>query len=221
MTRWLVGAAAAALAALLLIASASAQTPNEIEEEVLVSNTDVTASDVGFALWSQDLAQDFTTGSNLAGYRLSSIEISITTIGSNIDVPSVTLVSGSVSATDGTALAGPTSLTADATEFYEFTAPSNIILNGSTQYWIVVSHAGASGVDVRLNLTDYWDPQATDELVAADGWSIGDFTWWRELGSTGDFQWGGYVEPDQPSDATLDAPQAYLLKVTGSAVGGV
>lgn len=221
-TRLRGAAAAAALAAAavaLAAGGASAQTSKPTE--VLVSNTGIPTSDDNSPLWSQDLAQDFTTGSNPAGYRLSSITLSLTTAGSDIDVPSVKLARQASDGTGDVTLTGPASLNEDATQLYEFTAPADTILSASTQYWVVVQHGGPAGTHVSLNLTDAFDHRAADESVADVGWSIGDYTWSRDASLTGEFNWGGYVEPGQPSDRTRDASQAYLLSVKGSAVGGL
>lgn len=213
------GAAVALAVAAAAVALPAGSAQAQATTEVLVSNVALdNIGAVGSALWVQDVAQDFTTGSNPAGYTLTSIELSLTTVGTDIASPTVTLVNGSVDATDRTTLSNPSSLTADTTELYTFTAPSGTTLTSSTQYWVVVEH---DGDDVRINSTDYELSGATDEDTALAGWSIGDYTWFRGLEATDGFQWGGTVEPGQSSDATNEPPEAYLLKVTGTAVGGV
>lgn len=210
--------ASAAAVIALFVGGAQAQSTSK-PTEVLVSNTGIPADATGAALWSQDLAQDFTAGSNAAGYFLTQIELSLTTIGANIDAPTVTLVSGSPDATDGISLNGPASLVADMTQLYAFTAPSGTTLSSSTQYWVVVEHSEPRGTDVRLDATDSMDYRATDEPIADVGWSIGDYIWYS--GVTGGLVWGGEIEPGQPSEVTREDPGAFLLSVTGTAIGGV
>ena len=186
-------------------------------DEVLVSNVALdNTQPVGAAMWNQDLAQDFTTGSNPAGYRLSGVELSLTTIGTDVASPAVKLVSGSAHAEDAITLSGPDSLKQDTRQLYSYRAPADTILTSSTQYWIVVEHRGD---DVRLDATDEAaSSTSTAEDTSLAGWSIGDYTWWRSDASTGEFIWGGTVPSGQPSFITIDPPQAFLVRVNGTAV---
>lgn len=216
----------AVLAALALIVAAVSISPvvaqSQTATQVLVSNTAITNNDRGPALWVVDTAQGFTTGSNSAGYSLSSIKIKFKSTGSSLAAPTVKLVSGSVDATDGIALTGPSSLTADAYKLYEFTAPDNTTLTSSTKYWVVIESAATGGDDVAVGITTSPLPTATDEDTALPGWSIGDYPWLRRHDSTGSFEWSGRLDnPDKPSDGTFDPAQALVLSVHGTAIGGI
>ena len=62
----------------------------------MVSNTGIEGLEpLAANLSGQDYASDFTSGSNSAGYTLSSVKISLETIGDDIGPPTVRVVSGS------------------------------------------------------------------------------------------------------------------------------
>lgn len=205
--------AAAATLAAVLAASARAQ-----DATTLASNAEQSISSGGTNLLTLDAAQDITTGTNAAGYKLSSIDIWLKTDGENVTTPSVSLVSGSVHATDGVSLTGPASLVASTTRGYTFTAPANTTMSASTQYWIVIDGvSGTTGGTIFVAKTD-----STSEDTAADGWSIGDYTWIRDISSDDAFTWGGQIDDSDPDGrTTIYPPGAYLLSVEGFAIGGV
>ena len=220
LLRALAALAAAATVAAVLTGSARAQdaTPADDTETTLVSNGEQSIRSGGTNLLRLDAAQDITTGTNAAGYKLSSIDLWFWTHGENVTTPSVSLVSGSAHATDGVSLTGPASLVASTTRSYTFTAPANTTMSASTQYWIVIEGVpGTTGGDIFLVGTD-----STSEDAAAEGWSIGDYTWSRDVSSDGAFTWGGQIDDSDPAgQATLYPPGANLLSVEGVAVGGV
>ena len=170
-------------------------------DAILVSNTAERENDIG-ELSARDFAQGFTTGSHTAGYTIDSIELTLSTdSGTNHAVPIVKLVSGSAAHTGtATTLTGPTSLTANTTKDYTFTAPSGTTLAASTTYWAVVE-ASSGGNDVA------WSYTLTDEDTKQAGWSIADSRLARGVTSTGSF-----------SDVT--SGEAQMLRINGSFVTG-
>ena len=131
---------------------------------------------------SNDCTQPFTTGSNVAGYTLTSIEL---VLGSGragfVNPPTVKLFSGSATGTEEATFTGPTLLTPDQSgKAYTFTPSSSVTLSASTRYWIV-----AEGGSNHMNWND---TQETEESgTPAAGWSIGDNGGYRRANETGPF----------------------------------
>ena len=131
---------------------------------------------------SHDCTQPFTTGSNVAGYTLTSIEL---VLGSGrdgfVNPPTVKLFSGSATGTEEATFTGPTLLTPDQSgKAYTFTPSSSVTLSASTRYWIV-----AEGGSNHMNWND---TQETEESgTPAAGWSIGDNGGYRRANETGPF----------------------------------
>ena len=131
---------------------------------------------------SNDCTQPFTTGSNAAGYTLTSIEL---ILGSGrdgfVNPPTVKLFSGSATGTEEATFTGPTLLTPDQSgKAYTFTPSSSVTLSASTRYWIV-----AEGGSNHMNWND---TQETEESgTPAAGWSIGDNGGYRRANETGPF----------------------------------
>ena len=174
------------VAALLLLAASLASplfsTGGTAHAAVLVSN-------MGTRMWgactmgsSNDCTQPFTTGSNAAGYTLTSIEL---ILGSGrdgfVNPPTVKLFSGSATGTEEATFTGPTLLTPDQSgKAYTFTPSSSVTLSASTRYWIV-----AEGGSNHMNWND---TQETEESgTPAAGWSIGDNGGYRRANETGPF----------------------------------
>ena len=138
------------------------------------------------------LVQVFTTGTNAAGYTLTSVTIRVLSMGRQPSpVPTVTLHNVTVaggSVTLGTAVA---TLTTSATTVppgnnleETYTAPTDTALDPSTTYGIFVE-GGVNGNAI-------WGmvPTGTVDGTPAVGWSIGDYMATRAHDATGDFTVG-------------------------------
>ncbi|WP_419858624.1 SwmB domain-containing protein [Candidatus Palauibacter irciniicola] len=142
---------------------------------VLISNIDQSAV-FSTPLNLTDTAQPFTTGSNMEGYTLTSIEVKFgSSAPSGVSVKLATGVSASSAGTTVATLTNPSTLTAGNNTF---TAPAGTTLSRSTTYFVIVE--GSSGELRRTSST------AEDDGGAA-GWSVGDLRRQRSASSTGGF----------------------------------
>ena len=170
------------VAALLLLAALLASplfsTGGTAHAAVLVSNMETSMWSACTMGSSNDCTQSFTTGSNAAGYTLTSIELALGASGTN--PPTMKLFSGSATGTEEATFTGPTSLTAAASKAYTFTPSSSVTLSMSTQYW-VVGEGGSNHVN--------WSNirSADEDGTPATGWSIRDKYGYRSADSTGSF----------------------------------
>ena len=150
---------------------------NALTTEVLLSNIDQSTdsfSDFG----SQDLAQRFTTGTDVNGYTLSSVELQLT-LSVSTDFPTVKLFSGSANGTEIATLTPTSSVTTNDYTAYTFRAPAGIALTKETDYWIV----GENGAS--LWQTAGWN--TGEDATPAPGWSIHGKLETRSPDSTGAF----------------------------------
>ncbi len=163
---------------------------------MLVSNVGQTV--VGsLGLESNDAAQSFTTGTNAAGYTLTSIELSLETSTSNA-TPTVNLYSGSANGTEVSTFTGPATLGGGANAVnYTFTPSSTVTLGMSTTYW-VVAEGDTSWV---------WTTSTSEDGTSATGWGIGDNQESRSASSTSSFTVNTAGFPLQ-------------IRVNGTTVGG-
>ncbi len=181
------------VAALLLLAASLASplfsTGGTAHAAVLVSNMGnrmFAACAMGSSLHGggthihSDCTQSFTTGSNAAGYTLTSIELALGA-GLYTNPPTVKLFSESATGTVEATFTGPTSLTENtASEAYTFTPSSPVTLSMSTKYWVVAE--GGS------NFINWSNTESTDEDdTPATGWSISNKGGSRSADSTGSF----------------------------------
>ena len=119
-----------------------------ITPQALVSNLGQTTGGRNLLSTTYDVAQEFTTGHNGAGYTLSSIEVRLNDIGPvNTNYPTVKVFSGSANGTRVATLRAPSTDAANGHRNYTYTAPANVTLAGGTSYWVV--YEGSSG-DVSL-----------------------------------------------------------------------
>ena len=147
---------------------------------VLVGNSDKT--DAGQLQFNRDRGQGFTTGSNSAGYRLTSVEIA-----SNVTLASVANWDVSIALDGGTgpgstvtggALTEPAGLTTGIGN--SFTASGNgIDLAANTTYYVLID-LGAENTAAYLKSTK---DHGEDSNPAA-GWSIEDGSYLRATSST-------------------------------------
>ena len=141
--------------------------------DVLVSNTGQTSEN---NLTTQDRAQTFTTGTNSAGYVLSSIVIGYNDPEDDAFTASVwtTNSSGLPNTLKHLLTAPGTFSQADLT----FTAPANATLDASTTYTVKMERTSGS---LTFKRTSTINPN--EDSGAAAGWSIGD-TYHYDAGAT-------------------------------------
>ena len=115
-------------------------------------------------------AQRFDTGSNAAGYDLTSVEVEVVSIP---DTPADVTASIYSLARSGSprvevfGLANPATFSVGANVF---TAPSGATLSADTGYFVVVAYGGTDTTDFTLNLTSSDD----EDSGGATGWTIDD-----------------------------------------------
>ena len=150
--------------------------PEETEGVVtLVSNLDQPDSDQ--AGISNNIAQEFTTGSNEGGYILSSVDVvSADSEGDEFTASVCTATSGDVPSSTCTDLTSPDSF---ARGTLTFTALGNIVLAKDTDYFVVFNLGSNTVVFDRVG-------SDSEDAGAAAGWSIGD--------SYHDFRNGSWAE---------------------------
>ena len=136
------------------------------------------------SLRDYDVAQPFTTGTNAAGYTLTSIELrlEVPTSGTTPTAPTVKLYSGSATGTEVATLTGPATLDAAVKKDYTFTPSSIVGLSSSTTYWVVAENTNST-VTQRFYPTD----SDAEDATSATGWSISNTYERRDDESTGSF----------------------------------
>ena len=167
------------------------------EADVLVSNIDQPVASGSVDTSRLDIAQGFMTGASPSGnFALTSVNLKLAAGGTSPVVTVVTDNSGQPGSLHAT-LVPPASVVAGDNMF---TAPPGTTLDAGTPYFLVIS--GGTGVP-SLPFTS-----STDEVsdTDADDWTIGDFSRYRSIGATGDY--------DRSFNVIL------LISVNGTAVGG-
>ena len=145
-----------ALAMLLLTCAALLGSGTLARADVLVSNLEQSTS--GFLqITFFAVAQGFTTGSNSAGYILTSVEVGFGLVSGMVSVDNLTVVlrpeSSGAPGTDGVTLINPPSLSAHSAA--TFTAPAGTTLSASTKYYVVLSYTDSeSNRQVQLVPTE-------------------------------------------------------------------
>ena len=195
----------ALFAALALPATTQAQ-----EADVLVSNIDQPVASGSVNTMSLDIAQGFMTGASPSGnFALTSVNLKFAGGGTSPVVTVVTDNSGQPGSLHAT-LVPPASVVAGDNMF---TAPPGTTLDAGTAYFLAIS--GGTGVP-SLAYTS-----STDEVsdTDADDWTIANFSRYRSIGATGDYDResgvvllirvngteGGDTPPPPSTDATLSA----------------
>ena len=124
-----------------------------------------------------DRAQSFTTGSNIAGYKLTSVQIRFGTAGSVPD-HSVTIMDDDGSGAPGTevgTLSTHSSVTAGLNSF-----AGDVDLDADTTYYVVVDmEVGKSTIKLTATTHD------GEDAGGAAGWSIGNLMHWRNRNNSG------------------------------------
>ena len=144
---------------------------------VLVGNSGKTAA--GNLGLNRDRAQAFTTGSNAAGYKLTSVDIA-SPANSAVGNWDASIASdggsGPGSTVTGGALTEPSSLTTGINN--SFTSTNGVDLDPSTTYYIVID-MGAEHTATLSSTTD-----DTEDANPAAGWSIEDGSYTRMVSNT-------------------------------------
>ena len=127
-----------------------------------------------------DLAQEFTTGSNQIGYTLTSIDMFLYGRSASQIAPTVTLHSGSAAGTKVADFTGPSSIGSGDIN-YTFTPTTAVTLSASTEYWVVAKDAGAES---------FWNNTARtgEDGGGALGWTIADVGQYRTAGTEAEFE---------------------------------
>ena len=202
-------ALAAAILLLLPASSSEAQTP-----VTLVSNMGQTQSGDGGDFNSAH-AQAFTTGPNITGYTLHSIEVDLAPTGT-IDPAKVkaevwTDLGGEPGA-NSIELTTPSSITTGANAF---TAPSNTTLLANTTYQLLIYSTEDLGTNLLIRNT----ATNNEDAGAAQGWSIADDSHLKSrsafAGGTG--SWRAFVG-ERKIDVMGSAKSATLPTGTASAL---
>ncbi|MCY4141081.1 MAG: fibronectin type III domain-containing protein [Rhodobacteraceae bacterium] len=194
-------------------APAAAQTSTK-----LVSNTGKTAHSNAHSM-GQDTAQEFTTGSNTGGYKLTSVKASI--VGGSGSVTYTADIfdadaAGEPTGTGKGTLTNPTSLATSG--IVEWTATGGgIDLAAGTDYVFVLDVSASSGTAPKINTTASDDE---DTITPATGWSIENSWHWRTAGATtwNDDQRGVQIEVHGYAKSVPAAPAAPNVQ-TGAAQG--
>ena len=153
-------AAAFALAALALGVPGEA----EAQDVLFVSNLD--QDDDANTVDARDRAQRFTTGSNPAGYTLTSVEIRSEDAESDDATVSICTIDGRGYPTSScTLLTVPSSFAAG---ILVFSAPNDHSLSANTSYTLVVRSPGGESLDLDATRAD------GEDSAEVAGWSIAD-----------------------------------------------
>ena len=154
--------ARAAAVAILLAFAALLALPLQAEADTLVSNLGQTKIN---SATSDDRAQAFTTGSNTAGYNLTSVEIGYNDAeGDTFSASIWTVDANSKPSTLLYSLVAPGTFTAGT---LTFTAPANATLDADTTYTVLIE-TGGNSINYRLTTS------SSEDSGGAVGWSIRD-----------------------------------------------
>ena len=176
--------AARGLAAGLLVTVAGLLTlplPSQAQTQTLVSNVGQNTQGNG-SLFDFDQAQAFTTGSNSAGYTLTSVKIDMGSEAEYATAFTVSVYSNS-SGVPGTSLgtlSNPASLATDGV--HAFTT-RGIALAASTTYFVVIDRVGTVILERRLYINN--TNSNAEDAGKASGWSIGNGSLYRDWDSSG------------------------------------
>ena len=148
-------------------------------------STQVLVSNIGQATHSNNgarTAQPFTTGTNTAGYGLTSVETYTGNYSSTTGIlvriaPSASGGGPDLSSSDVFTLTNPATVNTDAINTYS--APADKVLAAATTYYVVITSAdGNSGSWIGRTSSQ------SEDSNPATGWSIGNSRWILNTGST-------------------------------------
>ena len=208
----------------LAVGALALTAPAALAQDVtLVSNLEQTDTSGS----TSQLAQAFDTGSNAAGYGLTSVALRLSGTVQNADHGYLVRITPATSsgpdlsdATKITTLTSPATLTTDADNV--FTAPAGTTLDAGATYMVVVTSAdGTEGLEYAAGRTRSTGVDGD----SADGWSIADTRFFRSINtdtwSTSSillqFKLRGTL-PTPPPDPTV-VPSDWSLKPSGLSTG--
>ena len=123
--------------------------------------------------FENDRAQEFTTGSNALGYKLTRVDLRILSSSSTTPVHTVEIRDDNGALPGSTVVATLTNPTTALTSTYqllEFTAPDGgVSLDSGTDYWVVVD-VSTGDADTKMQLTN----SDGEDSGASAGWSVAD-----------------------------------------------
>ena len=204
------GARAAALAILAALAFA---TP--AAADVLVSNMDSRADGI-FQQFETVLqlrgilrAQGFTTGSHEAGYTLNSIELLVSTFKPGeitVQLASALKTKRWGKGPSHTVVATLTSSSQSVTGAYRFAAPTGIVLDANTKYWVVVTAVDPVPPPYVTELSIASAPR--NGVRGKYGWSTDNtsYHWYTQASG---YNQAPYWKPSVPGNA-------FLIRVNGT-----
>ena len=131
-----------------------------------------------------NLGQKFTTGAATDGYAVTSVDLSLSGVGSTGNFPTVKISTGSANEPNGSTIATltPPSRAESRHYIYRYTVPAGTTLDPNETYWLVVASGSA-----RVYTTGW---TALDAGSAA-GWAIDRATYrrWTAFGSNSPSSW--------------------------------
>ena len=144
----------------------------------LVSNLEQNIATEEVALGTTRVVQGFTTGPHLYGYTLADIKVKLKNNSASAVTTPVTmsLLDGSLAGNGGpltgrlvATLTGPSTIPANSTANYSFTAATTVTLDRKATYDVLLE-GGTTDIIVKLTASD-------NEDAFQRGWSFGDFAY--------------------------------------------
>ena len=190
--------------------------------QTLISNMDRTTAIMQSTI-TRDLAQEFRTGPNPKGYKLSSIDLFLTGYSSPETVKiyhgvhqqtEVTVGAGSffrpeVLFEDDPVATMTTSSWSQGHDVYTFTPPANTMLDANTSYWIVVKDNG----------NPWFKAAPGEDVTPAEGWTISDKYQYRSK-----YRWdedGNHLTNPDPAFRTTNGSLTMRINRVNNAATGV
>ena len=145
----------------------------------LVSSLGQNVATEEVALGTRRVVQGFTTGPHLHGYILDDIKVKLKNNSNSAVTTPVTmsLLTGSLSGNGGpltgtlvASLTGPSTIPANSTANYSFTAATTVRLDGRETYDVLLE-GGTTDIIVKLTASD------NEDAAGQRGWSFGDFAY--------------------------------------------
>ena len=175
----------------------------------LVSNLGQNIASQEVALGTTRVVQGFTTGPHLYGYTLADIKVKLKNDSASAVTTPVTmsLLTGSLSGNGGpltgrlvASLTGPSTIPANSTANYSFTAATTVTLDRKATYDVLLE-GGTTDIIVKLTASD------DEDAAGQRGWSFGDFAYkmtegqgtiFTEVDQSGLMSVNGAINPTLP-----------------------
>ena len=175
----------------------------------LVSNLGQNIASQEVALGTTSVVQGFTTGPHLYGYTLADIKVKLKNDSASAVTTPVTmsLLTGSLSGNGGpltgrlvASLTGPSTIPANSTANYSFTAATTVTLDRKATYDVLLE-GGTTDIIVKLTASD------NEDAAGQRGWSFGDLAYkmtaglgtiFTEVDQSGLMSVNGAINPTLP-----------------------